>query len=41
MYEPKFDGYHGLVARPAEHRISVLSRYGKDLGRFFPELIRL
>ena len=41
LYEPKFDGYRGLVMRPAQYRISVLSRNGKDLGRFFPELIRL
>jgi ATP-dependent DNA ligase len=41
LYEPKFDGYRGIVARPAPSRISVLSRNGKDLGRFFPELVRV
>lgn len=41
LYEPKFDGYRGIVARPTESWISILSRNGKDLGRFFPELIRV
>lgn len=41
LYEPKFDGYRGVVGRPALSRVSVLSRNGKDLGRFFPELVRV
>ena len=41
VYEPKLDGYRGLVGRPANYQITVESRNGKNLGRFFPELIRL
>jgi ATP-dependent DNA ligase len=41
LYEPKFDGYRGIVARESSGRVLVRSRNDKDLGRFFPELIRL
>jgi ATP-dependent DNA ligase len=35
FYEPKLDGYRGLVSREARGRSSVVSRNGKDLGRFW------
>jgi len=41
LYEPKFDGYRGIVARESSGRVLIRSRNDKDLGRFFPELIRL
>src|SRR6266581_933499 len=41
LYEPKFDGYRGLLARNSRSGGSVSSRNAKDLGRFFPELIEL
>jgi ATP-dependent DNA ligase len=39
IYEPKFDGYRGLLSRSKSGRPALLSRNGKDLGRFFPELL--
>jgi ATP-dependent DNA ligase len=41
FYEPKLDGYRGLVSRDGRGRPSVVSRNEKDLGRFFPELVDL
>ena len=41
LYEPKLDGYRGLISRDSRGRPSVLSRNGKDLGRFFPEMAGL
>jgi len=41
LYEPKFDGYRGLLVSGAGGRGSVWSRNGKDLGRYFPELVDL
>jgi ATP-dependent DNA ligase len=41
LYEPKFDGYRGLLACNSRSGGSVSSRNAKDLGRFFPELIAL
>ncbi len=40
-YEPKFDGYRGLLVNGASGKGSVWSRNNKDLGRFFPELLDL
>jgi ATP-dependent DNA ligase len=36
-YEPKWDGFRALVFRDRDE-IVLLSRSGKDLGRYFPEL---
>src|SRR2546428_10788892 len=41
LYEPKFDGYRGLLVSKARRAGSVWSRNAKDLGRFFPELVEL
>lgn len=37
-YEPKWDGFRALVFRDGDD-VVLLSRNGKDLGRYFPELI--
>lgn len=37
-YEPKWDGFRALVFRDADD-VVLLSRSGKDLGRYFPEVI--
>jgi ATP-dependent DNA ligase len=37
-YEPKWDGFRALVFRDADE-VVLLSRSGKDLGRYFPELV--
>lgn len=36
-YEPKWDGFRALVFRDGDE-VVLLSRSGKDLGRYFPEL---
>jgi ATP-dependent DNA ligase len=41
IYEPKWDGYRGLLVTSPTGKGSVWSRNGKDLGRYFPELIDL
>ena len=41
LYEPKFDGYRGLLMNSPSGKGSVWSRNDKDLGRWFPELIAL
>jgi ATP-dependent DNA ligase len=41
VYEPKFDGYRGLVSREVTGRVRVISRNEKDLTRWFPELVRV
>jgi len=41
VYEPKFDGYRGLLVSNDRRAGSVWSRNAKDLGRFFPELVEL
>ena len=41
-YEPKWDGFRALVFRDGGHgrdSVLLLSRSGKDLGRYFPEVI--
>ena len=37
-YEPKWDGFRALVFRDGDD-VVVQSRNGKELGRYFPELI--
>jgi ATP-dependent DNA ligase len=37
-YEPKWDGFRALVFRDGD-AVVVLSRSGKELGRYFPELV--
>ena len=37
-YEPKWDGFRALVFRDGDE-VVVQSRAGKDLGRYFPELL--
>lgn len=37
-FEPKWDGFRALVFRDGDH-VVLLSRSGKDLGRYFPEVI--
>ena len=37
-YEPKWDGFRALAFRDGDE-IALLSRSGKDLGRYFPELL--
>ncbi len=41
LYEPKLDGYRGLLVSNAKRAGSVWSRNAKALGRFFPELVDL
>ncbi|WP_420090239.1 ATP-dependent DNA ligase [Mycolicibacterium duvalii] len=37
-YEPKWDGFRALVFRDGDD-VLLLSRSGKDLGRYFPEVL--
>lgn len=37
-YEPKWDGFRTVVVVDGD-RISLVSRQGKDLGRYFPDLV--
>lgn len=37
-YEPKWDGFRALVFRDGDE-VLLLSRSGKDLGRYFPEVL--
>lgn len=37
-YEPKWDGFRALVFRDGDE-VTLLSRSGKDLGRYFPEVV--
>ncbi|MDX1885844.1 ATP-dependent DNA ligase [Mycolicibacterium sp. 120270] len=37
-YEPKWDGFRALMFRDGDE-VVLLSRNGKDLGRYFPELL--
>ncbi|TLH48949.1 ATP-dependent DNA ligase [Mycolicibacterium neoaurum] len=37
-YEPKWDGFRALVFRDGD-AVVLLSRSGKDLGRYFPEVV--
>jgi ATP-dependent DNA ligase len=40
-YEPKLDGFRGLLWRRANGQVQLLSQNGRDLGDAFPELVRL
>ena len=37
-YEPKWDGFRAVVAR-AGSRVEMISRHGRPLARYFPELV--
>jgi ATP-dependent DNA ligase len=37
-YEPKWDGFRALVFRDGDS-VQLISRSGKDLGRYFPEMV--
>jgi ATP-dependent DNA ligase len=39
-YEPKLDGFRGLLWRMSTRHVQLLSRNGRDLGPWFPELVR-
>jgi ATP-dependent DNA ligase len=39
-YEPKLDGFRGLLWRHASAMVQLLSRNGRDLGPWFPELVQ-
>jgi ATP-dependent DNA ligase len=39
-YEPKLDGFRGLLWRWATGQVQLLSRNSRDLGPWFPELIQ-
>ena len=41
VYEPKFDGYRGLLITSAAGQGAVYSRNMKNLSPFFPELVHL
>ena len=38
LYEPKFDGFRGLLRRSSDGLVRLTSRQGKDLTDWFPEL---
>jgi len=38
LYEPKFDGFRGLLHRSIDGLVRLSSRQGKDLSDWFPEL---
>jgi ATP-dependent DNA ligase len=38
-YEPKLDGFRGLLARGASGQTHLLSRNARDLGPWFPEIV--
>lgn len=40
QYEPKWDGFRAIVRRQND-RVDILSKSGKDLARYFPEIVRL
>ena len=40
QYEPKWDGFRALVFRDGEV-VDILSKSGKPLGRYFPEIVAL
>jgi len=41
LYEPKFDGYRGLLMTNGAGQGAVYSRNAKNLSAYFPELVRL
>ena len=40
QYEPKWDGFRCIAKRGGE-RVELISRSGKDLGRYFPEVVTM
>src|SRR5216683_8097973 len=40
LYEPKFDGFRGLLRQSSDGLVRLTSRQGKDLIDWFPELAR-
>ena len=40
-YEPKWDGFRTIVASGADGSVRLVSRDGRPLGRYFPELVAL
>jgi ATP-dependent DNA ligase len=41
VYEPKWDGFRTIVAVDGDRRVRLVSRDGRPLGRYFPELLEL
>ena len=39
-YEPKLDGFRGLLWHRSASRVELLSRTSRDLGPWFPELLK-
>jgi ATP-dependent DNA ligase len=39
-YEPKLDGFRGMLGRTSSGAVQLLSRNLKDLAPGFPELVR-
>src|SRR6266568_2870763 len=39
-YEPKLDGFRGLLEHAADRGVRLTSRNRKDLTRWFPEIVR-
>jgi ATP-dependent DNA ligase len=40
QYEPKWDGFRAIVRRQGD-AVDIFSKSGKDLARYFPEIVRL
>lgn len=40
VYEPKLDGFRGMLWHRSSGRVDLLIRNRRDLGPWFPELIR-
>ena len=40
-FEPKWDGFRAIVAAGGEGGVRVVSRDGRPLGRYFPEIVAL
>src|SRR5205085_748135 len=40
QYEPKWDGFRAIVRRDGD-RVEIVSKSGKPLGRFFPEVVAM
>jgi ATP-dependent DNA ligase len=38
-YEPKLDGFRGLLLRRSETVVELVSRNRRDLSRWFPEIV--
>ncbi|HEX9299617.1 MAG TPA: ATP-dependent DNA ligase, partial [Actinomycetota bacterium] len=40
-YEPKWDGFRTIVALGEDGDVRLVSRDGRPLGRYFPEIVEL